>query len=454
PLEPPPPGLEALRAEMAEAIVEEPWEQAFTPPAAETAPEADILAEAADMVDDSWLQELGIATAETTVAPETGVPEAEFSLESEAPAEAEAGLEAVEFNLGLEPEAPAEAEAEFVAGLQASGFDFGLEPEAPAEAGLEAGFDLGLEPEVAPPSETDFGFATEISRPDSSPEIATDALVDALLQADEAAFPPEQPELEPLVPEPATAEPDWDELSAFADTETQPDPWEAVEAATPDWLAEEETPTSPLATSEILEGFDPSLFADESGEDLGAIGLESHAEDALLAALNEAEPASTPIAPPAEAALPSDLSLEAEAAFAEFDATLFPDETEMPETMPDLGTTALEERDISEAREDWGVLSEPEAMPAAETDPLAGLFSDTSLAEDEMEDFMPTAIPDAESTSATDEYDPLAALFDESASEDFANILEVPDALAEDDSLAAIDIDPFADELSDKDEPT
>ncbi len=419
------PELEALPLETPE--LETPDTEAFAEPW-ETIPEAsepevtpdEMWADAADMVDDSWLQELGIA--ETEPAAE---PEADFGLEAEPI---------------LEPEA-----------------DFGLE----AEPILEPEADFGLEAATG------------------SPEMATDALVDALLQADleaelstpepTAPVPPAAAETDfddlswmtaasdrateermDLDLEPANGESDWDELSAFADTAQPSDPWEAVEAvATPDWLTEEETPAaSPtLETPEILEEFDPSLFADEVGSTLENTGIATPVADAFLGAFNEDELAAAPIAPEADVEIPDTaLSLDTEAAFAEFDAALFPDETGTEAAMSDL---------------DLGGLGEPTDTAEIPTtaDPLAGLFSDTGLSTAELtaeiEDFMPTAVPEAEATaSPTDAYDPLAALFDESGAEDFANILDVPEGLEGEDPLAAFDVDPFADEFSDAEEPT
>ncbi|WP_448570799.1 hypothetical protein, partial [Trichothermofontia sp.] len=405
------PELEALPLETPEletpetGALAEPWETVPEASEPEVTPD-EMWADAADMVDDSWLQELGIA--ETEPAAE---PEADFGLEA-APT--------------LEPEA-----------------DFGLEAAT------------------------------------GSPEMATDALVDALLQADlEAELPPPEPAA-PVPPaaaepdfddlswataapdrateerleldlEPASGESDWDELSAFADTAQPSDPWEAVEAtAPPDWLTEEETPAMPptLETPEILEEFDPSLFADEVGSTPETAGMVTPAEDAFLGAFNEDELAAAPIALEADGEIPDTASsLDTEAAFAEFEAALFPDETGTEAAMPDLELGGLEEpTDTAE-------------MPTT-ADPLAGLFSDTGLSTAELtaeiEDFMPTAVPEAEITaSPTDAYDPLAALFDESESEDFAHILDVPEGLEGEDPLAAFDVDPFADEFSDAEEPT
>lgn len=503
--EPSPPTLEPPTAEPpAPETVAEPWQvgmeppTADEPPAADMIPDPDFFAETADLVDDSWLQELGIVEPESQPSAE---PEAAFRLEPE-PAIVEPGTEpegeplATSFETGLEtglemgslglesealavPEGIAEVSPEVSPEVS---LDLGLEsepavaPESGVEAELEAGlasaWEVEREPQTPIEPETDWrlmsdmaatagaGFETTISRPETSPELATDALVDALLQADEAALSPEPSELEPIPtapPPPESAEPDWDELSAFADTEAQPDPWEAVEAAaTPDWLAEVETPTSPLATSELLEEFDPSLFADESeqsGEDLGAIDLASPAADAFLDPFKEETPATTPIAPPAAASSSGDRDLGADATFAEFDATLFPDETDMATVAPDGDIEGWTEAEVSGEIEEKRAISEPADVPAVEAD-LSGLFSDTAMAEAEIEDFMPTAMSEAESAPAPDHYDPLAALFDESASEDFANLLEVPDALEGEDPLAAFDVDPFAGDLDDAEEPT
>lgn len=405
----------------------------------------EMWAEAADMVDDSWLEELEGPEPEPTPEPEADLG---FAFEAEPTPESTADLG-----------------------------DLGFE----AEPALASTPDLGFEAEPAPESEADF----DLEAATGGPEMATDALVDALLQADlEAGLPtpeptapvppaPAEPDFEDLswataAPDQAAAmdvdldraseseESDWDELSAFADTDQSSDPWEAVEAAAiPDWLTEEETPAPPTPAvpepeaPEILEDFDPNLFADEAGGTLETAGSTTPIEDAFLSAFHEEELAAAAIAPEAEVeTLDTVSSLDSEAAFAEFDAVLFPDDREAEAAMPDLDLGTLEE------------LAEPTdtaEVPAA--DPLAGLFSDAdpSTAElaAEMEDFMPTAIPDAAAEAPpTAGYDPLAALFDESGSEDFANILNVPEELEGEDPLAAFDVDPFADEFNNTEEPT